>query len=91
MEKPTIFTRLFGRFKSIQSTMMLSFSGLIAVAVLIFLMIALNFTSQTIYENSNNYTSQIVRQVNYDIDAYIDYMENTVSKITWVKKAEVGN
>ena len=69
MEKPTIFTRLFGRFKSIQSTMMLSFSGLMAVAVLIFLMIALNFTSQTIYENSNNYTSQIVRQVNYDIDA----------------------
>lgn len=79
MEKPTIFTRLFGRFKSIQSTMMLSFSGLMAVAVLIFLMIALNFTSQTIYENSNNYTSQIVRQVNYDIDAYIDYMENISS------------
>ena len=79
MEKHTIFTRLFGRFKSIQSTMMLSFSGLMAVAVLIFLMIALNFTSQTIYENSNNYTSQIVRQVNYDIDAYIDYMENISS------------
>ncbi len=79
MEKPTIFTRLFGRFRSIQSTMMLSFSGLMAVAVLIFLMIALNFTSQTIYENSNNYTSQIVRQVNYDIDAYIDYMENISS------------
>lgn len=79
MEKPTIFTRLFGRFKSIQSTMMLSFSGLMAVAMLIFLMIALNFTSQTIYENSNNYTSQIVRQVNYDIDAYIDYMENISS------------
>lgn len=79
MEKPTIFTRFFGRFKSIQSTMMLSFSGLMAVAVLIFLMIALNFTSQTIYENSNNYTSQIVRQVNYDIDAYIDYMENISS------------
>lgn len=79
MEKHTIFTRLFGRFKSIQSTMMLSFSGLMAVAVLIFLMIALNFTSQTIYENSNNYTSQIVRQVNYDIEAYIDYMENISS------------
>ena len=79
MEKPTIFTKLFGRFKSIQSTMMISFSGLMAFAVLIFLMIALNFTSRTIYENSNNYTSQIVRQVNYDIDAYIDYMENISS------------
>lgn len=79
MEHPTIFTRLFGRFKSIQSTMMISFSALMAVAVLIFLLIALNFTSRTIYENSNNYTSQIVRQVNYDIDAYIDYMENISS------------
>ena len=76
MEEPTFFSKIFGRFRSIQSTMMISFSSLMAVAVLIFLMIALNFTSQTIYENSNNYTSQIVRQVNYDIDAYIDYMEN---------------
>lgn len=79
MEHPTIFTRLFGRFKSIQSTMMIAFSALMAVAVLIFLLIAMNFTSRTIYENSNNYTSQIVRQVNYDIDAYIDYMENISS------------
>lgn len=79
MRESTIFTRLFGRFKSIQSTMMISFSALMAIAVLIFLLIALNFTSRTIYENTNNYTSQIVRQVNYDIDAYIDYMENISS------------
>ena len=78
MEHPTIFTKLFGRFKSIQSTMMISFSALMAFAVLIFLLIALNFTSRTIYENSNNYASQL-RQVNYDIDAYIDYMENISS------------
>ncbi len=79
MERKAIFTKLFGRFKSIQSTMMISFSALMVIAVLIFLLIALNFTSQTIYENSNNYTSQIVRQVNYDIDAYIEYMENISS------------
>lgn len=76
MGESSIITRLFARFKSIQSAMMVSFSALMAVAVLIFLMIALNFTSRTIYENSNNYTSRIVQQVNYDIDAYIDYMEN---------------
>lgn len=79
MKRPTMLTRMFGRFKSIQSAMMISFSALMAVAVLIFLMIALNFTSRTIYENSNNYTSQIVKQVNYDIDTYIDYMENVSS------------
>lgn len=71
----------FGRFKSIQNTMMVSFSVLMVFAMLIFLLIALDFTRQTIYENSTNYTSQIIKQVNYDIDAYIDYMENISSVI----------
>ena len=56
---------IFGRFKSIQSTIMVSFSVLMVIAVLIFLFIALNFTKNTIYENSINYTSQIIKQVNY--------------------------
>lgn len=88
MEEPTLFMRIFGRFKSIQSTMMVSFSVLMAVAVLIYLMIALNFTSRTIDENSYNYTSQIVRQVNYDIDTYIDYMENVSTVMA--KSADVS-
>lgn len=67
---------LLGRFKSIQSAMMVSFSVLVIIAVLIFLMIAMTFTNNTIFENSVNYMSQIIRQVNYDIDSYIDYMEN---------------
>ncbi len=71
---------VFGRFRTIQSAMMLSFSILVVIAVLIFLLIALNFTRKTIYENSINYTSQIISQVNYDIDSYIEYMEN----ISWV-------
>lgn len=88
MEEPTLFMRIFGRFKSIQSTMMVSFSVLMAVAVLIYLMIALNFTSRTIDENSYNYTSQIIRQVNYDIDTYIDYMENVSTVMA--KSADVS-
>ncbi|MCI8834086.1 MAG: histidine kinase [Ruminococcus sp.] len=72
---------VFGKFKSIQSTMMVSFSLLMIVAVLIFLLIALSYTNGTIYENTINYTSQIIRQVNYDIDAYMDYMENISSVV----------
>lgn len=72
---------IFGRFHSIQSTMMISFSALMVVAVLIFLLIALKYTRDTIYENSINYTSQIVKQVNYDIDAYVDFLEN-ISLVT---------
>lgn len=72
---------IFGRFKSIQSTIMVSFSVLMVIAVLIFLFIALNFIKNTIYENSINYTSQIIKQVNYDIDSYMDYMLNISSII----------
>ncbi len=70
---------IFGRFKSIQNTMMFSFSLLIVGAMVIFLVIAMNYTKKTIYENSINYSTQIIRQVNSDIDNYIDYMENTSS------------
>ena len=72
---------IFGRFKSIQNTMMASFSVLMVIAVLVFLFIALNYTTQIIYENSINYTSQIIKQVNYDIDAYMEYLENISSVI----------
>lgn len=72
---------VFGKFKSIQSAMMASFSALMILAVLIFLPIAVNYTNKTVYENSIHYISQIIMQVNRDIDAYIDYMENISSVI----------
>ncbi len=81
MKKEQELRTIFGRFKSIQSTIMVSFSVLMVIAVLIFLFIALNFTKNTIYENSINYTSQIIKQVNYDIDSYMDYMLNISSII----------
>lgn len=79
MKNKKVSRTIFGRFRSIQSAMMLSFSLLMVAAVLIFLLIALNYTKSTIYENSVDYTSQIIRQVNYDIDSYIDYMRNISS------------
>ena len=54
---------IFGRFKSIRDAMMLSFSVLVVVAVLIFLLIAMNFTKKTIYENSRTSTSQLISHV----------------------------
>lgn len=76
MNKEKETRTIFGRFKSIQSTIMVSFSALMVIAVLIFLFIALNYTKNSIYENSINYTSQIINQVNYDIDSYVKYLEN---------------
>ena len=81
MKKPNLITRMFGKFKSIQSTMLVSFSALMVLAMLVFMVIAMRYTSGTIYENSINYMSQIIKQVNYDIDTYIEYMENISSVI----------
>lgn len=81
MKKPNLITRMFGKFKSIQSTMLVSFSVLMVLAMLVFMVIAMRYTSGTIYENSINYMSQIIQQVNYDIDTYIEYMENISSII----------
>ena len=81
MKKPNLITRMFGKFKSIQSTMLVSFSALMVLAMLVFMVIAMRYTSGTIYENSINYMSQIIQLVNYDIDTYIEYMENISSVI----------
>lgn len=81
MKKPNLITGMFGKFKSIQSTMLVSFSALMVLAMLVFMVIAMRYTSGTIYENSINYMSQIIQQVNYDIDTYIEYMENISSVI----------
>lgn len=64
------------RFKTIKGAMMYSFSVLIIVALVIFWWIAYNYTKDTVFNNSIAYSSQIVKQVNSDIDSYINYMEN---------------
>ncbi|MFA9377042.1 MAG: cache domain-containing protein [Lachnotalea sp.] len=71
---------LLFRFKSIRSTMIFFFSMIIVAALLVFLIISLNYTQETITQNSKDYTMQLMEQVNGDIDSYIDYMEN-ISKL----------
>lgn len=69
-------------FKSIRFAMLFSFSALIVVALLIFLIISLNYTEDTVLDNSIDYTTQLIEQVNTDIDSYINYMENISTLIT---------
>lgn len=67
---------IFLGFKSIRTTMLVSFSALIIPALLVFLLLSLNYTEETVLENSSEYTLQLVQQVNSDIDSYITYMAN---------------
>ena len=68
-------------FKSVRATMLCLFSLLIVITMVIFLVISVDYTKKTVLENSTDYTSRLVRQVNRDIDSYIDYMENISSMI----------
>lgn len=67
---------LLMRFRSIRTSIIFSFALLIVFALLIFLLLSLRFTRETVLENSTEYTSQLIGQVNDDIDSYIGYMEN---------------
>ncbi len=60
--------------------MIFSFSALIVFALFIFLFISLQYTQTTVYNNSISYNTQIINMINYDIDSYIEYMEN-ISKL----------
>lgn len=76
MEEKKKKQTLFGRFKTIQSTMMVSFTVLMVIAVVTFMIIAVHYTNNSIYENSVDYTTQIIKQVNYDIDSYMEFLGN---------------
>lgn len=64
------------RFKSIQTTILLSFFVLVLTALTVFFIISLKYTEESIIDNSTNYTEQLIKQVNSDMDSYISYMDN---------------
>lgn len=68
--------RLLGRFKSIQSVIFAMVSMLLLGAVVIATVISMNYTRTSVFENSSLYTQTIIKQMNQNIDSYIDYMEN---------------
>lgn len=63
-------------FKSIHSAMLFGFLSLLIPIILVFLWISVNFTENSIIENSKKYTYQLIEQVNDTVDSYIDFMEN---------------
>lgn len=67
---------------SIRNTMLFSFSGITLVSVVIFLLIALNYTERTVMDNAIENTTRLVNQVSYDVDSYISYMSNITTMIS---------
>ncbi|MDY3251046.1 MAG: sensor histidine kinase [Candidatus Choladocola sp.] len=70
------------RFKSIRTSIMVLFSVLIICAMLIFTVFSMNYLEDAVIENSQDYSMQLIRQVNGNLNSYIDYMENIAYMIT---------
>ncbi len=69
------------RFKSIQSSIFAGVSALVLFAVMIFTVVSVRYTRNSIFENSMMYTQTITSQINQNIDSYIDYMDNIASLV----------
>ena len=67
---------LLMRFRSVRTSIVVSFGVLVVFALLTYFIISLQYTEDTVLDNSTEYTSQLIGQVNNDIDSYISYMEN---------------
>ncbi|GAB6990784.1 cache domain-containing sensor histidine kinase [Paenibacillus pini] len=66
----------FFSFKSIQSSIFFTFSCLILITVLLTSVNSYRLSVDAIETNSQNYIQEIIKQVNSNIQSYIDNMEN---------------
>ncbi|MGN7357865.1 cache domain-containing sensor histidine kinase [Paenibacillus sp. SAF-054] len=66
----------FPPFKSIQSSIFFTFSCLILVTVLVISLNSYRLSVDAVETNSQGYVQEIIRQVNSNIQSYIDNMEN---------------
>lgn len=73
-EKRPVFLR---KFKSIRTTILISYVLVVMVSVAVFAMVALNYTEKTVLENAEEYSTQLITQANRDIDSYMEYLRNT--------------
>jgi two-component system sensor histidine kinase YesM len=66
----------FFHFKSIQSTMAVAFSCLILFTTLFIALMTYRLSTNAAEQSSREHTSQLIEQVNSNIETYINYMEN---------------
>lgn len=64
------------QFKSIQSSIWAAFSILILLTTLIMSFISYHLSTDAVRRNSQEYTSELIKQVNTNIQFYINQMEN---------------
>lgn len=71
-----------GKFRSIRSAILSSYFLIVMVALAVFAIVALRYTEKTVLENAEEYSIQLIEQVNSDIDSYMNYLHNISVLIT---------
>ena len=71
-----------GIFHSIRTAILSSYFLIVMVALAVFALVALHYTEKTVLENAQEYSIQLIEQVNDDIDSYMDYLHNITALIT---------
>lgn len=64
------------RFDSIHSAILSSYVLIVVIALAVFAVVALHYTEKTVMENAEEYSIQLIEQVNSDIDSYMDFLQN---------------
>jgi len=62
--------------KSIQSSIAVAFSCLILVTIAVTTLISYRLSASAVQRNSENYIEEVIKQVNTNIQSYVDNMEN---------------
>lgn len=73
---------LMGRFRNIRTAILSSYFIIVIVALAVFALVALRYTEKTVLENAEEYSIQLIEQVNNDIDSYMDYLHNISALIS---------
>ena len=64
--------KLLMRFRSLRTSLIAAFVTLVIFSLLTFLLISLRYTRDMVLKNSTDYTSQLIGQVNNDIESYMN-------------------
>lgn len=70
------------RFHSIRTSILLSYFIVVIVSLSVFALVALRYTEKTVLHNAEEYSIQLITQVNNDIDSYVNYLRNTAILIS---------
>lgn len=75
------------KYLNIRTSILMSYSILIITTLLVISFISIRYTENTVKNNSVDYTTKIIKQINNDIDSYIISMDNISTLVS--KNSEV--